>query len=76
MDWRLFKKNYFKGIKKLSMHAFSLKGKYDYNTEKEIDSFISSLGDASSLDEVKIPEKLSAESAMMERLVNFYVTHL
>ena len=76
MDWKLFKKNYFKGMKRLSMHTFSLKEKYNYNTEKEIDSFISSLEDAESIDEVKVPQKLVAVSSLMDSLVRFYVTHL
>ena len=63
-------------MKKLSLYAFRLKKKYDYKTEKEIDSFISSLEDAESIDSVPIPSELIAESAMVDDLVNFYVTYL
>lgn len=76
MDWKLFKKNYFKGMKKLSMHKFNLQGAYDYRMEQEIDSFISSLEEGDFVENVKIPKKLVQESAMMDSLVNFYVTYL
>jgi hypothetical protein len=74
LDWRIYKENYFEGMKAITTHKFRVKN--DYETSKEIDSFMSSLGDAESLEGIKVPDKLKQESVMMERLLNFYITFL
>ena len=48
MDRAHFKKNYFAGIKQLTMHKFNMSN--DYEVEEEINSFISSLEDIDSLE--------------------------
>lgn len=75
IDFRTYKKSYFSSMKKFISHSFRLGNNYEEN--KEIDSFISSLDAASgNFEASEIPETLKKESVMTERLINFYITYL
>lgn len=72
-SWKIWKKNYFSSVKSLLSHKFSLG--QSYATKKEIDSFIEDLEVSDGLISwVKIPEQLKEQSALIDRLVNFYIT--
>ncbi len=73
-DYRLYKANFFRGLQQLTAHKFRLK--QDYETSKEIDTFMSTIGETDSLDNVKMPDILRKESLLVEKLMNFYVTFL
>lgn len=73
-DYRIYKANFFRGLQQLTAHKFRLK--HDYETSKEIDTFMSTIGDSESLDNVKMPDILKKESLLVEKLMNFYVTFL
>lgn len=73
-DRRLLRSGYFSGIKKLAQQKFRVRE--DYAMSQEIDAFMSELQDTDSLEGVKVPEVLRQESLLMERLLNFYMTHV
>lgn len=73
-DYRIYKAHFFHGLQQLTAHKFRLK--QDYETSKEIDTFMSTIGESESLDNVKMPDILKKESLLVEKLMNFYVTFL
>jgi len=72
LDHTRFKKNYFAASKKLANKKFKLDQSYE--TKKEIDSFMSTIEEKWSMEWVEVPDQLKAESKLMDRLLNFYVT--
>lgn len=74
LDYRIYKNNFFRGLQQLTTHKFRLK--QDYETSKEIDAFMSTIGESETIDNVKMPDVLKKESLMVEKLMNFYVTFL
>lgn len=67
-----YQNNFFAGLKKISHHAFVLNKAF--HEEKEIDEFMSSLESGSLSPKTPVPESIKKESALMERLMNFYMS--
>ncbi len=74
MDHTRFKKNYFQGSKTLANKKFKLD--QSYKVSKEIDTFMSTIEETWSMEWVQVPDQLKAESALMDKLLNFYVTFI
>lgn len=72
-NYQLFKRKYFKWVKKYIVNKFK---NQTYDIDDEIDDFISQVGDTENPDNIKIPERIKKESNMMERFINFYLTFL
>lgn len=73
-DYTCFKHNYFAGSRQVTRHKFTLNQSYEVT--QEIDSFMSTIEESGSIEGVKVPEQLKQESALMDRLINFYVTFM
>lgn len=76
-DYKIYKDNYFKWLKKFIIHKFKLSS--NYQEEKEIDEFISEIWDEkdiNKINEMKVPDRVKKESALMEKLINFYITFI
>ncbi len=73
-NFRHFRENFFDGAKEYTRFKFRMNEGYNFDQEEEINEFMSSVEDVDNLDGVKIPEKLRAESDVMEKLLNFYIT--
>ena len=71
-DYRLVKDGFFGHVAKMTYYKFD---KHNPKVEEEIDEFISSVGHGP-MDSLHIPERIQAESSMMERLINFYINHI
>lgn len=71
-NYQLYKDNYFKWIKKLSLAKFTTTSTYE--EEQEIDELMSQVWQWDNIENVKIPERIKKESALVERLINFYIT--
>lgn len=70
-DYKLFKENYFSWLKKLSVYKF--KNTNNIDIEEEMDELISAVGEWEWVENIKIPDRIKKESALMERFINFYV---
>lgn len=70
-DYKLFKEHYFSWLKKLSVYKF--KNTNNMDIEEEMDELISAVGEGEWMDNIKIPDRIKKESALMERFINFYV---
>lgn len=77
-DYRLFKSTFLPSAQSYIRHVIRNHEDYDYETEEEINDFMSAVGswDISSLQEAHIPAKLQQEGATMEKMINFYITFL
>lgn len=73
-QWKHFHEHYFQGMKEVSQRVYRLGN--DFETDQQIDAFLSSLESGTSPDKLEIPERLKQESMMMDRLMNFYITFL
>lgn len=74
-DYRLFKKEFFEGIKNLSMFKFRDLGTKAEELLESEDNF-SSIGGVDGPDTLKVPEKFKQESILIERMINFYVEYV
>ncbi len=72
-NYHLFKRKYFKWVKKYIVNKFK---NQTYDIDDEIDEFISQVWDNENPENIKIPERIKKESNMMERFINFYLTFL
>lgn len=73
-DYRLFKENYFKWIKKFTIHKF--RTWKPYQPDDEIEEFMSTIWEATNLENIKIPDRIKQESVLMEKFINFYMTYI
>ena len=71
LDRKHFHAHYFQGMKDVSQHVYRLDN--DFETNQEIDSFISSLESGKPPHQSEVPERLKEESLMMDKLMNFYM---
>lgn len=72
LDRERYQGNFFQWMQEISHRYFRLEN--DYETNQEIDAFISHLESWGQADKTQIPERLKQESAMTERLMNFYIS--
>lgn len=72
LDYRLFKKNYFKWIKRFISWKFNKA--WGSGIDDELDELMSSIWEWDDPDNVKIPDRLKKESVATEKLINFYLT--
>jgi hypothetical protein len=76
-DYKIYKNNYFKWLKKFIVHKFKLSS--NYQEDKEIDEFISEIWDEKDINKIndmKVPDRVKKESVLMEKLINFYITFI
>ncbi len=73
-DYRFFKKNFFKNVKKYMSIIFN-KEVIEDDSEEDIEEFLSSIWNWD-IENIKVPEKIKKESKFMEQMLNFYVNFI
>ena len=78
LDFRLYKKSYFLGIKKflVALFAHTQEDLISEDEIKEIEEMVEKMSRGESIPNFKVPERLRQESMVMERLLNFYVSFI
>lgn len=73
-DYNHFKKNYFVALKKYVIRTVKNQPLDNGAYEQDIDELLSTIGENTDMENIKIPQRLKKEAEIMERMMNFYVT--
>lgn len=77
-DYNHYKKNFFSALKKYVIRTVKNSPTEDQTGqyEQDLDELLSTIGENTNMDNIKIPSRLKKEAEIMERMMNFYVTFI